>query len=335
MADLKQTKGRVTFRGKIYGLKNDNAIEVKDKFRKLKFRVNTDSDNAHFVELLEFAKKDKVSFRVASPNDKDVAIYVKVDYKYHNAKFIDLLKAFKEDMEIEEQFDEAGIEIDELTEEFVRMNGTVAIKSKDDDKTVYSLPEFAIDKIHEEFEDGQSVVIVAERTVSGIDTAYPQYAIKRMFIMKEKDKETGEEKLANIDFNDTEFLEQSDFVDEFIFNSIIKKSKEKRAEIDGYAVAYTGNVVPVKYVIDWNEYSEDEDVADYMIKNCKFGQQVKVEGVVHNRVTYREVKSEESVGRNTRSSKPRREIDGEKREMQIIKFDKVVREYTEAEVLGE
>jgi len=238
-------------------------------------------------------------------------------------------------MDIDEKFNESGIELDELKEEHVRMSGTIAVKTPNDEKTQYLLPEFAIDEILENFDDGQSVVIVAEKTVSGSDTAYNQYVIKRMFIMKEKDKDTKEEKLASVNFDAEDFIEQADFEDEFIFNSIQKKSKEKRAEIDGYAVAYTGNIVPVKYVVDWSEYSEDEEVANHILKNCKFGQQIKVEGVVHNRVTYGEVKSTEGVGRNTKSSKPRREITGERRELQVIKFDKVVKTYTEKEVLGE
>lgn len=335
MADLKQTKGRVTLRGKIFGLKNENAVENKEKFRKLKFRINTSSDNAHFVEIVDFAYKNKVFFRVASPSDKDVAVFVGLDYMYHDSTFDEIVEAFKDDMEIEEKFSDAGIDADELNEEHVRMSGTIAIKTPNDEKTQYLLSEYAIDEILENFEDGQSVVIVAEKTVSGNETAYNQYAIKRMFIMKEKDKDTKEETLVNINFDATDFIEQADFEDEFIFNSIQKKSKEKRAEIDGYAVAYTGNTVPVKYVVDWSEYSEDEEVANHILKNCKFGQQVKVEGVVHNRVTYGEVKSAEGVGRNTKSSKPRREIVGERRELQIIKFDKVVTTYTEKDILGE
>lgn len=335
MADLKQTKGRVTLRGKIFGLRNENAVENKEKFRKLKFRINTSTDNAHFVEIVDFAYKNKAFFRVASPSDKDVAVFVGVDYMYHDSSFDELIDAFKDDMDVEEKFNDAGIDPDELKEEHVRMSGTIAVKSANDDKAHYMLPEYAIDKILEEFEDGQSVVIIAEKTVSGTETAYNQYAIKRMFIMKEKDKDTKEEKIANINFDAEDFIEQADFEDEFIFNSILKKAKEKRAEVDGYAVAYTGATVPVKYVVDWSEYAEDEDVANYILKNCKFGQQIKVEGVVHNRVTYGEAKSTEGVGRNTKSNKPRREITGERRELQIIKFDKVVTTYTEAEVLGE
>lgn len=335
MADLKQTKGRVTMRGKVFGLENENALDNREKFRKLKFRINTSADNAHFVELIDFAKKDKVYFRVASPDDKDVAVFVGLDYMFHDSSFDELIDAFKEDMDIEETFSDAGIDPDELKEEHVRMNGTVAIKSAKDDKAHYMLPEYAIDKILEEFEEGQSVVIIAEKTVSGTDTAYNQYSIKRMFIMKDKAKDGKPETVSEIDFNDPEFLEQADFEDEFIFNSIMKKPKEKRAEVEGYAVSYTGATVPVKYVVDWNEYPEDEEVANYILKNCKFGQQIRVEGVVHNRVTYGEAKSTEGVGRSTRSNKPRREIVGERRELQIIKFDKVVTTYTEAEVLGE
>lgn len=321
---LKQTKGTATLRGKIYGLENENAVEVKDKFRKLKFRVNTDSDNAHFVELIDFTNKNKVSFRIISPIDKEVYSYVMVDYSFHDASIDELKEVFADDMDIEEKLSEVGIVIDDLEEANVMLAGTIAVKSEMDESTNYLLAEFAIDEILNSFKDGDSVVVVAEKTVSGIDRAYNQYAIKKIFASKEL-----------IDFNADDFIEQAEFVDEFIFNSVMKKSKEKRAEIEGYGVAYTGMTMPVNYVVDWNEYAEDEDVANHFVKNVKFGELVKVEGVVHNRVTYGEVASSEGVGRSTRANAPRREITGEKRELQIIKFDKVVGKYTEKQLISE
>lgn len=321
---LKQTKGVATFRGKIYGLENENALEVKDKFRKLKFRINTDSDNAHFVEMIDFTNKNKVSFRILSPNDKDVYAFINVDYSLHDASFEDLKQAFADDMEVEEKLSEAGISIDDLEEEHIMIAGTIAIKSEMDDKAQYLLPEYAIDEIMNSFKDGDSVVIVADKTVSGIDRAYNQFAIKKILVAKEP-----------IDFDASNFAEQSEFTDEFIFSSIMKKSKEKRAEIEGFGVAYTGSTVPVTYVVDWNEYSEDEEVANHFVKNVKYGDLVKVEGVIHNRVTYGEVKSAEGVGRSTKANKPRREITGEKRELQIIKFDKSLGKYTEKQLATE
>lgn len=324
MEKLKQTKGTVTLRGKIYGLENENALEIKDKFKKLKFRLNTSSDNAHFVELMDFTNKNKVYFRVLSPTDKEKFAYVGLDYSYSESSFEELIDAFKEDMEVEEKLSEAGIDASDLEEAHIQMTGTIAVKSEMDDKANYLLPEFAIDEIMNSFKDSDSVVIVAEKTVSGIDRAYNQYSIKRIFAAKEP-----------INFDASEFVEQAEFTDEFVFNSIMKKSKEKRAEIEGYGIAYTGSTVPVTYVVDWSEYSEDEEVANYFVKNVKYGDLVKVEGVVHNRVTYGEAKTSEGVGRSTQANKPRKEIIGEKRELQIIKFDKSLGKYTEQQLATE
>ncbi len=311
--ELKQTKGQCTFRGKIYGIENENALTVQEKFKKLKFRINTDSDNAHFVELIDFANKPKVFFRISDPNSKDNYAFVGTEYENNDLSFEELIDVFKEDMDIEELLSEKGIDLDELEQEHLIMMGTIRVKGEMDNSTRYLLPEFAIDEILNTFKDGDSVVIIAEKTVSGLDTAYNQYAIKRIFASKDE-----------IDFENSEFAEQAEFLDEFIFNSIQKKTKEKRAVIDGFAVTYTNSTVPVSYVIDWNEYSEDEDVANYFVKNVQFGDLVKVEGVIHNRVTYGEAKQSNGVGRSTKSNRPRREIIGEKRELQIIRFDEKV-----------
>lgn len=327
MAELKQTRGVATFRGQIYGLENENAVKTNDRgtMTKLNLRLKTDVDNSHFVNIVHFPSNESCGLLINDPNKKDNRVYVKIQREDAYEKDLETLKdLIMEDMENEERLEEKEINIDDVKMENIRIMGTVGVKGKDDEKPEYILPEDAIDDIMDKFEDGDSVIVVAEKTTSGTDTPFHSYEIKKIFASKE-----------DVDFESDDFEETAELKDKFIFNSITIKSKDSQAVVDGYSISYTNSPVAVQYIIDWSEFEEDEEVAKYLKKNAKFGDMIVADCNVHNRVTYKEVsESKTHVGRSNRSSRGKREIDSEFRALQIIGVE-IEDGYTREELFAE
>ena len=319
LEQVKQTKGTATFRGIIGGLSSDNALTNADKFTKLKFRIKSSDDNMHFVELIDFVNKNYSMYKVNSPDDKDKYAILKLPYDKHERSFEDIVSEIEMDMELNQILEDKGLDLSKLTKDSFRQLGTIAVKANSEGATEYMSNELAITKILAEFEDGDSVVLVCEKTTSGSeDRAFVSYNIKKIF--KTKD---------DINFSAEGYTEQTELIDDFVFDSISKSPAEKRAYVKGMAISYTGATVPIQYVVDWNEYSEDEAVANWITSNCSYGDLVRVEGNIHNRVVYGE--KSEGIGRTNRRS-VERFIESEKRELQIIGIVGVLGKYSHAQL---
>lgn len=309
--DLKQTKGTATFKGKIFGLEREDAVKTNDKgtMTKLNLRLATDVDNQHFIGVTFFPNSEFVGLWVNDPNDKDKGCYVKIPIEDAYERDMDTLKdIILDDMENEERLEEKGINLDDVEPENISIMGVTAVKGSEDESTNYVLSEDAIEDIQSKFKDGDSVVVVLEKTTNGSDRAYHSYEIKKIFSSNEE-----------IDFEDDGFEEYAELKDTFVFSSISIKSKEKKAYVEGYSISYSNMPVQVVYEINWNEFEDDKAVADSLKKNAKFGDLITADCEVHNRVTYKEVsENKKHVGRKNRSSKGKREIDTEYRALQII-----------------
>jgi len=192
----------------------------------------------------------------------------------------------------------------------------VGVKAPSDEHTTQFVPDDAIDYILANFKDGDSVVIKTKNSRRlGGNTLYKTLELTAMYFATE------------VNFTAEDFVEQSDFTDEFIFTGYENTSKTNK--ITGYHVDYKGVVIEDSYVVDLST-PDGIAVSDYFIKNVKFGSIVKAQGVVHNRakVTWVEKEAKTTVvGRQTKSygnqNSKEKVIDGERREWEIVGIDSV------------
>ena len=169
----------------------------------------------------------------------------------------------------------------------------------------------AIEYILNNFEDGDNVFVQCEveRSKSG-DKTYTNYNIKRIYSSD-----------AEFDYNAEGFKEVSDVKDTFAFKEMAVN--QEKATVKGVVVQYGGKLVDVEYAIDTKE-EIDRAIIDYVKKNCKYGDVLTIEGVVHNRVIGDWVETEGSknlVGRSSASfggGGKRFIVTNERKEVQII-----------------
>lgn len=169
----------------------------------------------------------------------------------------------------------------------------------------------AIEYILDNFEDGDNVFIncEVERSKSG-DKIYTNYNIKRIYSSD-----------AVADYNSDDFKEVSDIKDTFAFKEMVVN--QEKAIVRGTVVQYGGKLVDVEYMIDTKE-EIDQVIINYIKENCKFGDVLTIEGIVHNRVIGDWVETEGSknlVGRGSSSfggGGKRFVVKSERKEIQII-----------------
>lgn len=204
----------------------------------------------------------------------------------------------------------------------------ISVRSKNHEETSTLVPIDAIEYIENNFNDGDSVFVSCNirRSESG-DKKYINYEISRIY-------STFEE----LDFEVDNFEEVSEFKEDFIFDSYFADKKEGKLFINAKTIQYGDKVTPAVYTV-WTNTEEDKEVANYIAKNCNFGDILSVTGIVHNRVIGEWVENEGSsggiVGRQTKSfGKPSRQFitKGELKEYQIIGIESIVNgAYTKAD----
>lgn len=321
MAKIKQFKGYGNFRGLIYGIENakaefEKAVEAKEfkgkyvfkngTMTKLNLRIKTSVENTVFLELISFN----------STVDSDVYLF-STDKDNKEQKIVPWKDRYKYGTSAEDKKSgKHGFEVI-----------GVKMRGGDDEETVNLLTIDAMKYLLMKFKDGDSVFVSTEisHSESG-DKKYTANAITKLFLTTDP-----------IELESDEHEEISDFRDVFVFSEII--DLEDTSLVTGKWLDYRGEFVDVDYVV------EDKDVSDYIEKNVSSGTKLTIEGIVHNRVVYKETEANELpeddkplVGSRSKSFTPKnfnKEIESEKKYYEITGIMEVLEgAYSEEELSG-
>lgn len=294
MDNLKETKGYANFRGVISGLHNrrkGSSKTVEPWGTKLRFFIKTSEHNSIPVELTQFSSQVGKPVYLSSKNEDGGYETKSIDWSQRKEEF-----------------------------EGWQLIG-VSVRSKNHEDTSILVPIDAIEYIENNFNDGDSVFVSCRinRSQSG-DKQYVNYEINRMYAATE-----------DIDFEDEEFEEISEFKEDFIFDSYFADKNEGKMFIKGKTIQYGGKITPVVYTV-WTETEDDKAVAKYIADNCEFGTIVSANGIIHNRVIGEWVETADEdgvlVGRKSKSfGKPSRHFvtHGELKEYQITALEDLVK----------
>lgn len=194
------------------------------------------------------------------------------------------------------------------------------VRAKEHEEVSVLVPIDAIEYIENHFNDGDTVFVSCNirRSESG-DKQYINYEINRMYAASE-----------DLDFESEDFEEITDFKEDFVFDSFFADKKEGKMFVNAKTIQYGDKVTHAVYTV-WTKEEGDKEVANYIAKNCKFGDILSVTGIVHNRVIGEWVENEGDgggiVGRQSKSfGKPSRQFitKGELKEYQIIGIENIV-----------
>jgi hypothetical protein len=129
-----------------------------------------------------------------------------------------------------------------------------------------------------------------------------------------------------IDLEADGYEEVSDFKDTFVFTEIMELDGESL--VSGKWLDYRGEFVSVSYVVS------DSDVENYIKNNVSVGTKMTVEGIIHNRVVYKETEATDLpdgdkplVGSRSKSFTPKsfnKEIESEKKYFEITSIMEVL-----------
>jgi len=186
----------------------------------------------------------------------------------------------------------------------------VRVKSKNDEEVVNLVADDAIDYILSSFEDGDDVFVLCDVNYREYnDKTIQDKEIKSIFAAKEE-----------IDFAAEDFEEINDFEQEIVFEKAIA-NKDGKILVYGRIIDYKKDFILVPFVVNGNE---NKELAKYLVKQCDFGDILKIVGKVHNRVIYKEIEQEQpqfligSVPKSYKNTKKQRVIDSERKEFEIL-----------------
>lgn len=185
------------------------------------------------------------------------------------------------------------------------------LRGKNETQTSTLIEHDSIKYILNNFEDGDNVFIncEVERSKNG-DKSYTNYVIKKIYGSSDE-----------FDYNAEDFKETSEVKDTFAFKEMAV-SPEK-AIVRGTVIQYGDKMVDVEYVIDTKE-EIDQAIINYIKENCKFGDVLTVEAIIHNRVIGDWIEtggSKNLVGRSASSfggGSKRFVVKSERKDIQII-----------------
>lgn len=150
------------------------------------------------------------------------------------------------------------------------------------------VPEYdLVEKIDKDFKDGDTVFIVGEIQFytyekDGQQVPNKRFAIKQIY---KSDKP--------LDFDAEDFVEENEFQQEIIINEVDVDREEQKLLISAYTVDYTGKATPALLELDGK--TQKPSFVNNM-KGLKFGDFIKVTGIVHNRQLTETIEVDEGWG---------------------------------------
>ncbi|AAK79153.1 hypothetical protein BJV85_002816 [Clostridium acetobutylicum] len=144
-------------------------------------------------------------------------------------------------------------------------------------------------RINDDFKDGMDVVIIGK----------PSYST-----YQNKDGVTKEQYTLNIskvqqctnpiNFSDEKFKEENNFTQEITIREVREDKKEQRLYIYAYIIGYAGRFEPATFRVN----IETNPMFAKVVKGFKFGDVVKVNGIIENRVVVQNTDWGTQVGSN-------------------------------------
>ncbi len=195
----------------------------------------------------------------------------------------------------------------------------VGVKGPNEQETKTFVPMDAIDAIQSKFTDGDSVFVKCTKTSSARgNNVYTNYEINAIYTTQDE-----------VNFESEDFEEVSDFMDEVVFVSTGGTSK--KMEVEAYHIGYKDALTLVTYTVDMED-DDSKEVGNYIKKNLKFGDVVKLEGIIHNRavVEWKDKDGGEQtsvVGKKRKAfgggSNKEKVVTGEREEFEIVAIAEV------------
>lgn len=186
----------------------------------------------------------------------------------------------------------------------------ISCKGKEDDNTFNVVPEDAIKFITQTFKDGDEVFVRGDVTHSEYQgKTFHNYEIKGIY------PATG-----NVDFQADDFDEISEFKQKFVFKDVVDIGDQYL--VNGYVFDYREDAVDVSFTISKDE--NGNELAEAIDQYVDAGDLLTVEGIVHNRATYRKADDSESsdvfAGKSSKTFSDKTEFikEGERKELEII-----------------
>lgn len=200
----------------------------------------------------------------------------------------------------------------------------VKTKKKGSDKTVNLYEYDFIDFLFENYEDGDSVYIRGKMTFSqGKDKVYKNIDVTHLFPTTEE-----------INFKNPDFEETADFELSFVFKG--SNVIDDKVITEGIVFDYKENPLRQNFVV----YNDAPDLQKFLVKEAGYGDMFKVEGMLHNRVTYKDKEKGKVDGSGMgkkrgsfENSYTEREIESERKELEIVYSEMpTTRVYTKKEI---
>lgn len=157
-------------------------------------------------------------------------------------------------------------------------------------------PEFdLVQEINEEFKDGDSVVVVGELRFSTYEDRNGTTRQQRTHVIKNIYEATNK-----VDFDDENFVEDNEFGVDIVVNNIFKAPQEEKTIVSFYTIDYKGDFYPGQ-----GEIIHENVTAGFLrnMKKMKFGDFIRVNGIIHNRVIEEELEVDEDWGTTERSTR--------------------------------
>jgi hypothetical protein len=147
--------------------------------------------------------------------------------------------------------------------------------------------------VHENYKDGDSVFVKIEpqfSTYEGQDGKVKQqvkFAVKNIYKATEP-----------VNFAAENFVEEAKFVQDIVIRDVSEDTKEKKLYVSAYVILYGGKFEPAEFIVD----TEVNAKFAKNIKALKFGDSIRVNGVIQNRALTTEVEEDDGWGTKARTA---------------------------------
>lgn len=257
--NLEQTKGKIKLVGRVKGIGNDNSkkegfTQSEKQYKSLQFFTETSAVNQVRIELFGMERDEVVAYSSKAKQSK------KVPWK--NRK-------------------------NDLGDYKVLGTGCyLEVDPQDSSKKLRMiLPEFdAVDYIKANLKDGDIVRVNGEIDFQEYENNQGNTVSSKKFIIKSITKLSEE-----LDFNSSEFKEESKFEQEIIVTDVIMDDETKRLIVNAKVIKYGGDVVDTSFTVDTEKYPK---LAANMTKRFGFGDFIKVYGLIINSVVLKEAEED-------------------------------------------
>jgi hypothetical protein len=147
--------------------------------------------------------------------------------------------------------------------------------------------------VHENYKDGDSVFVKIEPQFStyeaqdGTTRQQVKFAVKNIYKTTEP-----------VNFSAENFEEEAKFVQDIVIRDVSEDTKEKKLFISAYVILYGGKFEPADFIVD----TEKNAKFAKNMKALKFGDSIRVNGLIQNRALTEEIEEDDGWGTKARTT---------------------------------